>query len=255
MTKFNRRAAARPEELLDAAEQRFLAEGFSRAKVEQIAQDAGVTVGTVYRYFPSKEALFTAVVARHGDSSWSRGKEIADAYGSLTARAIVALLLERWSERLRQGGEGRVLLLLVREATLFPEAVRSWVAETIQRGCLAVERALRHGIDRGEFPLLDVEATARALVSTVVNRHVWDVTFRPDLPPLGKRSDPTRIAIELAVRGIPRAVAANAVEEEETVEPSPELAQTMEHPVASERSTDLDGNGRLRIVTLKPRTR
>lgn len=253
MTKFTRRAAARPEELLNAAEQRFLAEGFSRAKVADIAHDAGVTVGTVYRYFPGKDALFTAVISRHSDSSWSRGKEIADAYGSLTARAIIALLLERWSERLREGGEGRVLLLLVREATLFPEAVRSWVAETVHRGCLAVERALRHGIDRGEFPLLDVQATARALVSTVINRHIWDVTIRPDLPPLAKGVDPTRVAIELAVRGIPRASTASSAAEV-AAESSPEPVR-YEHPVASERSTDLDGNGRLRIVTLKPRTR
>ncbi len=251
MTKFTRRPEARPEELLDAAEARFLAEGYSSAKVEDIAHDAGVTVGTVYRYFEGKDALFRAVVVRHADASWSRGKEIADAYGSLTARQIVDLLLRRWSHRLRQGGEGRALILVVREAALFPDVVHSWVESTIQRGCLAVERALRHGIDRGEFPLLDVEATARALVSTVVNRQVWDVTFRPELPVLAKRIDPTELTIDLVVRGLPRAGAPATQEPREPTSPPPPAA----HPIASERETDQEGNGRLRIVTLKPRTR
>lgn len=248
MTKFERRPEARPDELLDAAESRFLNEGYTAARVEQIAHDAGVTVGTVYRYFPSKDALFQAVVMRHADAQWSRGREIADAYGSRTAREIVELLLRRWADRLRTEGEGRALLLVVRESATFPEVVRAWVEATIQKGCLAVERALRHGIDRGEFPLLDVEATARALVSTVVNRHVWDHTFRPELPPLADRVDPTQVAIDLVVRGIPRA--------EGTVAVIPSSPVPVPHQVANERETAEDaGGGRLRIVTLKPRPR
>lgn len=248
MTKFTRRPEARPDELLDSAEARFLQEGYTAARVEQIAHDAGVTVGTVYRYFPSKDALFRAVVLRHADAQWSRGREIADAYGSMTAREIIELLLRRWADRLRTGGEGRALLLVVRESATFPDVVRSWVEATIMKGCLAVERALRHGIDRGEFPLLDVEATARALVSTVVNRHVWDHTFRPELPPLADRIDPTQVAIDLVVRGIPRA------ERRVTAAPPPPIREP--HQVAAERETAEDASGgKLRIVTLKPRPR
>lgn len=248
MSKFERRPEARPDELLDAAEGRFLQEGYTASRVEQIAHDAGVTVGTVYRYFPSKDALFQAVVMRHADAQWSRGREIADAYGSMTAREIVELLLRRWADRLRTEGEGRALLLVVRESATFPEVVRAWVEATIQKGCLAVERALRHGIDRGEFPLLDVEATARALVSTVVNRHVWDHTFRPELPPLADRIDPTQVAIDLVVRGIPRA------EGRQAAMPSAPVPEP--HQVAAERETAEDaGGGKLRIVTLKPRPR
>lgn len=252
MTKFERRPEARPDELLDAAEARFLQEGYTAARVEQIAHDAGVTVGTVYRYFPSKDALFRAVVLRHADAQWSRGREIADAYGSRTAREIVELLLRRWADRLRTEGEGRALLLVVRESATFPDVVRSWVEATIMKGCLAVERALRHGIDRGEFPLLDVEATARALVSTVVNRHVWDHTFRPELPPLADRIDPTQVAIDLVVRGIPRA---ERREERRPTMPAPP-PEREPHQVAAERETPEDASGgKLRIVTLKPRPR
>lgn len=249
MTKFTRRPEARPEELLDAAEARFLEEGYTATRVEQVAHDAGVTVGTVYRYFDSKDALFEAVVMRHADAQWSRGREISEAYGSLTAREIIERLLRRWSDRLRNEGEGRALLLVVRESATFPDVVRAWVEATIQKGCLAIERALRHGMERGEFPLLDVESTARALVSTVVNRHVWDHTFRPELPPLTDRMDPTHVAIELVVRGIPRG-------ERRVMPPAPSAPERPPHQVAAERETADDGaGGKLRIVTLKPRPR
>ncbi len=68
MPKFTRRAAERPAELLDAAMGQFYRQGYSVTKIDDIARAAGVTVGTVYRYFPSKEALFHALVERGLDS-------------------------------------------------------------------------------------------------------------------------------------------------------------------------------------------
>src|SRR5579863_1523990 len=65
-----RAAAARPlradaaknrERILEAAEATFTAEGVA-APIDAVAQRAGVGVGTVYRHFPTKEALFEAIV-------------------------------------------------------------------------------------------------------------------------------------------------------------------------------------------------
>ena len=156
MAKFNRRAAERPNELLDAALEQFYRAGFAAAKIEEIARAAGVTVGTVYRYFPSKEAIFRAVVERHLDSSWSRGRDIAEAYGTMTAREVVALLLTRWEAVLQEPGPRRVAILVMREAPLFPDVVTLYETELLTRGRLSLERALRHGIERGEFPLLPI---------------------------------------------------------------------------------------------------
>lgn len=50
--------------LLDAAERAFLALGFERAVVDDIADEAGVSKTTAYNHFGSKEALFVAVVRR-----------------------------------------------------------------------------------------------------------------------------------------------------------------------------------------------
>jgi AcrR family transcriptional regulator len=62
--KFRRRAEARPDEVLDAALAVFVEKGYAAAKMDEVARRAGVSKGTVYLYFPSKEALIEAIVRR-----------------------------------------------------------------------------------------------------------------------------------------------------------------------------------------------
>lgn len=58
----NRRALAKQCATLAAARARFAADGLAGASVERIAQEAEVSTATLYRYFPSKLALFEAVL-------------------------------------------------------------------------------------------------------------------------------------------------------------------------------------------------
>ena len=204
MPKFVRRPDDRPVEILDAALKRFATNGFAATRMEQVAADAGVTAGTIYRYFPSKDALVDALVERHLDLSWARGREVAEAYGSQTAREVLELLLHRWADSLEHRHAASLLMVVVREAPQFPNAVRKYAQQLIGQGCLALERALRHGIERGEFPMLEIEANARALAAIVVEGTIWRVTFAEHLPPIQARVDPVRLAIGAAVRGLPR---------------------------------------------------
>ena len=57
-----RRKEARPAELLDAAFELFVERGFAATRIDDIAARAGVSKGTVYLYFPSKQAVFEALV-------------------------------------------------------------------------------------------------------------------------------------------------------------------------------------------------
>jgi AcrR family transcriptional regulator len=54
--------------ILDAAERCFFEAGFAETKMAEVAARAGVAVGTVYKYFASKEALLAALAARHRES-------------------------------------------------------------------------------------------------------------------------------------------------------------------------------------------
>ena len=60
--RWHRRPEARPDEILDAALAVFGESGFARAKIDDVARLAGVSKGTVYLYYDSKEALFREMV-------------------------------------------------------------------------------------------------------------------------------------------------------------------------------------------------
>ena len=60
--RWQRRKEARPAEVLDAALAEFFEKGFESARLEDIATRAGVSKGTIYLYFSSKEEIFDALV-------------------------------------------------------------------------------------------------------------------------------------------------------------------------------------------------
>ena len=74
--RWQRRPEARPEEILDAALTVFGESGFARAKIEDVARLAGVSKGTVYLYFDSKEALFREMVRAKVVASLAEGEKL-----------------------------------------------------------------------------------------------------------------------------------------------------------------------------------
>ena len=57
-----RRKAERPTEILDAAFEEFALNGFAGTRLDDVATRAGITKGTIYLYFGSKEDLFIAAL-------------------------------------------------------------------------------------------------------------------------------------------------------------------------------------------------
>ena len=73
--KRERRKEARPGELLDAALDLFVEKGFAATRSEEVAARAGVSKGTLFLYFPSKEELFKAVVRENISGRFQEWKE------------------------------------------------------------------------------------------------------------------------------------------------------------------------------------
>ena len=60
--RWERRKDARPGELAAAALELFIERGFAATRLDDVAKRAGVSKGTLYLYFDSKEDLFKAVI-------------------------------------------------------------------------------------------------------------------------------------------------------------------------------------------------
>src|SRR5690349_18333379 len=93
-----RRKEARPQELLDAALALFVEKGFAATRSEEVAARAGVSKGTLYLYYPSKEELLKAVIHHNLSPLIAEGADLADRFEGSMAE-LLAALMRTWWER------------------------------------------------------------------------------------------------------------------------------------------------------------
>lgn len=77
-----KRMEMRRAEILRVAEELFAAHGYDGTSLEKIASGAGYSVGGIYNFFPSKDAVYTAVLNSHSSALAKRLAACADAPGS-----------------------------------------------------------------------------------------------------------------------------------------------------------------------------
>jgi AcrR family transcriptional regulator len=87
------RSRATVQALLDATARVLTKEGYDRASTNRIAATAGVSVGSLYQYFPNKEALVAALVARHNREMLDLLREALKEVASLDLATAVAKLV------------------------------------------------------------------------------------------------------------------------------------------------------------------
>src|SRR5262245_33416574 len=86
---------ARPQQLLDAALMLFVEKGFAATRAEEVAQRAGVSKGTLYLYYPSKEELLKAVIREHLSSRIAAGEAEVDKHRG-SAADLLRQVYSRW---------------------------------------------------------------------------------------------------------------------------------------------------------------
>src|SRR3989475_8484718 len=94
--RWQRRKAARPAEIVTAALEVFVQRGFAAARLEEVARRAGVTKGTLYLYFKSKEALFKAVVRETIVPVIAQGEALAQSFTGTARELVERLVREYW---------------------------------------------------------------------------------------------------------------------------------------------------------------
>jgi TetR/AcrR family transcriptional regulator len=154
-TRRERRKDARPGELLAAALDLFVEKGFAATRVDEVARRAGVSKGTLFLYFPSKEELFKAVVRENISGRFAEwDAEIDQFVGS--SHEMLHYCLHSWWERIGATKASGIPKLMMSEAQNFPELALFYQDEVMQPGSALIERILRRGIDRGEFRAMDL---------------------------------------------------------------------------------------------------
>ncbi len=174
--KWRRRAQARPDELLDAALDEFIANGFDSARVEDIARRAGLSKGAVYLYFKSKEELLRALIEREVSPVLARVGEMAR--NAEDPRTTLHLIGRTASAAIAQPRFMAIPLLVISIANRFPELVDFYRGEVAMKAKSGVEALVKRGIKLGQFRKVDPHAAARALIGGILFEALWAHVLR-----------------------------------------------------------------------------
>jgi AcrR family transcriptional regulator len=174
--RWRRRKDARPAEIVDAALEVFAERGFSAARLYDVAARAGISKGTLYLYFPSKEELFKAVVRQALLPNLARVERLLREHPG-PAAAQVELMIGQIGALLQNTRIGAIPKLIIAESGNFPELARFYLEEVIQRGLGLFATVLERGIASGELRAVDVGHGARTLVAPVLLAAIWKSTF------------------------------------------------------------------------------
>jgi AcrR family transcriptional regulator len=175
--RWQRRADARPKELLEAALALFVERGYAATRLDEVARRAGVAKATLYLYYENKLELFKAVV-RHALVSGIDEFAHAHPDESGSARNQLVALLTAFVHRVADSPLSGIPKLVMSEAGNFPELARFYHDEVIQRARAMVVDILVRGARSGEFRRVDAEYAWRVVISPLLLAIIWKHSFQ-----------------------------------------------------------------------------
>jgi AcrR family transcriptional regulator len=199
--RFERRKDARPSELTAAALELFVEKGFAATRLEDVAARAGVSKGTLYLYFDSKEELFKAVIQSAVVPVLAQGEQIFSNFNG-SASDLLRELVQGWWRLFGSTPLSGIPKLMISEASNFPEIAQYYHDNVIVRGKRLFTRALELGIASGEFRRVDPDYAVQVLLGPLILKVLWRHSFAPCMP---KDLDPERylaMCVDVFVDGV-----------------------------------------------------
>ena len=176
--RWRRRKDARPAEIVAAALEAFAERGFTATRLEDVAERAGVSKGTLYLYFRNKEELFKAVV-RH---AMLPSLELAEARLAASTGSMEQILREI------AGGlvgaiagtrMGAIPKLIIAEAGNFPDLAQFYVDEVITRAFRLMNAIVTRGVARGELRNIDRNLLPPVIAGPILLLALWKNVLEP----------------------------------------------------------------------------
>jgi TetR/AcrR family transcriptional regulator len=170
--KRERRKDARPGELLDAALGLFVEKGFAATRSEEVAARAGVSKGTLFLYFPTKEELFKAVINESLAGRFDEWNSEFEAFEGSTPD-MLRYCMRSWWERVGSTRVSGITKLMMSEGSNFPDLAAFYQRQVVQPGHALLRRILQRGVDRGEFAPLDVGHAIYMILAPMIFLMLW----------------------------------------------------------------------------------
>lgn len=190
-------SAERRDQIIQAALACFTRKGYNNTTMDDIVAESGLSKGTLYWYFKSKDNLFKSAILSFFERSFGQEEAIADlgqcptAAEKLRFLAQVIVGLGEWAK-----GIFNLFLEFWASSTRREEAARLWTDLLVQYKDLLVG-IIEEGIRNGEFRPVDAEPLVWAMMSTYDGLAAY-VMLMPDL----ELERISHVFIETLLRGL-----------------------------------------------------
>jgi AcrR family transcriptional regulator len=200
--RWERRPDERPNELLEAALNIFAERGYASTRLEDIAAAVGVTKGTIYHYFATKEELLLRAIEHYHDRVFQPLEEVL-AHRTGPVSSTIRLFLRRAFGQLDPERLSVLTLLVQGVARDVPHAYHRWLETGPVQGWRILAELIEAGKASGEFRLdADSEVAARIALSGLLLQFAWQ-RFQDGAPNVA--IDPDRLidsTAELLLHGL-----------------------------------------------------
>jgi AcrR family transcriptional regulator len=164
---------ARRQAILEAALGVFVAQGFAAAKLDEVAEKAGVAKGTIYLHFKDKQDLFEQMV-RSAVSPVIERLEALAKVPDLPMEVVLRSLYGLFRTEVLGTSRKDLLRLVITEGPRFPAIAEFYYREVISRGLAMMRDVLRRAAEKGELAGDGVAAYPQLVVAPLILAVVWD---------------------------------------------------------------------------------
>jgi AcrR family transcriptional regulator len=168
--KWRRQPEHRPQQIIEAALEVFGECGLAKTRLQDIADRAGVSKGTIYLYFPNKEELFREMI-RQTAVAKIESLETITTQGTPTEQ-LGAAMRGHWNF-VRTPAFSTIHRLVLGELHQFPDLAEFYANEVTARGLKLLSGIIRRGVETGEFREIDPMIAARMLVALTIMNGIW----------------------------------------------------------------------------------
>jgi len=168
--KWRRQPEHRPQQIIEAALEVFGECGLAKSRLQDIADRAGVSKGTIYLYFPNKEELFREMIRQTAVAAIESGEKTTP-QGTPTEQLCVAM--RGYWKFVRSPVFSTIYRLVLGELHQFPDLAKFYADEVVSRVLNMLAGIIQRGVDSGEFRDIDPTIAARMLMALTIMNAIW----------------------------------------------------------------------------------
>lgn len=169
-------SAQRRQAVIDAGLEVFSTRGFAAARLDDVAERAGVAKGTIYLFFKDKEDLFEQIVLGATAPVLARIESVISR-ADLPLEETLSRLFEVFQSEILATKRKEILRLVITEGARFPKIAEFYYREVIAKGMALIRRLARNASARGELSSNEIERFPQLVFAPLLMAVIWEGLF------------------------------------------------------------------------------